>query len=136
LIGRPLAGNRVYVVNHRLHPVPKWAPGEVVLGGRGLSRGYLGRPGETARAFIPDPLSGEPGARLFRTGDLARQVEDGALEFLSRRDQRVKQQSANPWTSPPPSIQSPTAGQRTPESSTRVLPAQPRRMDSPTSPVR
>ncbi|MBC6447902.1 non-ribosomal peptide synthetase [Actinokineospora xionganensis] len=86
-IGAAITGARVAVVDEWLQPVPDGTPGELVVGGRGVARGYLGRPGLTAQRFVPDPA--EAGARLYRTGDLA-VVRDGALEFLGRLDNQVK----------------------------------------------
>jgi amino acid adenylation domain-containing protein/FkbM family methyltransferase len=88
-IGRAQAGRRTYVLDDALRPVPPGAPGELCLGGA-LSRGYLGLPGETAACFVPDALSGEPGARLYRTRDRARFGYDGTLTFLGRLDHQVK----------------------------------------------
>jgi amino acid adenylation domain-containing protein len=88
--GRPITGARVYVLNRQLVPVPAGAPGEVCIGGAGVTRGYLGMPGATAERFLPDPFSPSPGARLYRTGDLGRVLADGNLEFLGRIDHQVK----------------------------------------------
>ncbi|HEU4454452.1 MAG TPA: amino acid adenylation domain-containing protein, partial [Longimicrobium sp.] len=116
-IGRPIAGTSTWVLDEAMRPCPLGVPGELYAGGEGVARGYLGRPGQTAAAFVPDPFSSTPGARLYRTGDRARWVEcesakvrkcesedSGeagtplalshsrtlALEFLGRVDQQVK----------------------------------------------
>lgn len=89
-IGRPYGANRVHVVDAGLRPAPAAEPGEVLIGGPGLARGYLGRPDLTAQAFVPDPFGPEPGGRLYRTGDLAAWGGDGELRFLGRRDRQVK----------------------------------------------
>ena len=89
-IGRPISGVRVYVVDRRNEPVPRGVAGELWIGGAGLARGYLGRPDATAAAFVPDPFGGENGARLYRSGDLVRFLDDGVLQFQGRIDQQVK----------------------------------------------
>jgi len=89
-IGRPIANTRVYLLDGRLRIVPTGATGEIHIGGDGLARGYLHRPDQTAEKFIPDPFGREPGARLYKTGDLARHLPDGQLEFLGRADHQLK----------------------------------------------
>jgi amino acid adenylation domain-containing protein len=89
-IGRPLPGVRALVVSDGGALAPVGVPGELLLGGPVLGRGYLGRPGLTAERFVPDPFDEVPGARLYRTGDLVRWRADGVLEFLGRIDHQVK----------------------------------------------
>jgi len=90
MLGRPLPSTRLHVCDARGEPLPTGIPGELWIGGPGVARGYLERPGLTAERFVPDALSGEAGARLYRTGDRARWLQDGTLEFLGRVDQQVK----------------------------------------------
>jgi acyl-coenzyme A synthetase/AMP-(fatty) acid ligase len=89
-IGRPFPGVRVLVLDSALQAVAPGVPGEAFIGGSGVARGYLRRPELTAERFVPDPSSGVPGARLFRTGDRVRWRHDGRLEFLGRLDRQVK----------------------------------------------
>jgi amino acid adenylation domain-containing protein len=89
-IGGPLRDLRVHLLDESLEPVPVGVPGEIHVGGPGVALGYLNRPGLTARRFVPDPHSPEPGGRLYRSGDLARRREDGDLDYLGRADQQVK----------------------------------------------
>ncbi|MFE7589819.1 amino acid adenylation domain-containing protein, partial [Kitasatospora sp. NPDC057512] len=88
-IGGALPHARVHVLDEAMRPRPAGTDGELYLGGEGVARGYLGRPGLTAARFVPDPF-GPPGARLYRTGDRARFTADGELEFLGRLDRQVK----------------------------------------------
>jgi amino acid adenylation domain-containing protein/non-ribosomal peptide synthase protein (TIGR01720 family) len=89
-IGRPLANVEIYLLDRHLQPVPVGVPGEIHIAGPGLARGYLRRPDLTAEKFIPNPFSKEPGARLYKTGDLGRYLPDGNIEFLGRVDHQVK----------------------------------------------
>jgi amino acid adenylation domain-containing protein len=89
-IGRPIANAKIFVLDHGLKPAPTYAPGELYIGGLGLARGYLNRPDMTAEKFIPDPFSAVPDARLYRTGDVARHLPEGNLEYLGRNDSQVK----------------------------------------------
>jgi amino acid adenylation domain-containing protein len=89
-IGRPIEDARVYVAGPSQDLLPAGLEGELLIGGAGLTRGYLGRPDLTAERFIPDSYSGNPGTRLYRTGDLARLLPDGDLQFRGRTDHQVK----------------------------------------------
>ncbi|WP_218920282.1 non-ribosomal peptide synthetase [Chondromyces crocatus] len=89
-IGIAIPNAATFVLDDALRPVRQGMPGELYIGGPGVARGYLGRPGLTASRFIPDPFSAEGGGRLYRTGDLVRQTHDGSLHFLGRVDHQVK----------------------------------------------
>jgi len=89
-IGRPIANTRTHIVDRNLQPLPVGIPGELLIGGVCLTRGYLGRPGLTARRFIPDPFGSEQGERLYRSGDLVRYAPGGIIEYMGRIDRQVK----------------------------------------------
>jgi amino acid adenylation domain-containing protein/non-ribosomal peptide synthase protein (TIGR01720 family) len=89
-LGVPLPNVSAYVLDRFMQPVPIGTPGELHIGGVGVSRGYLNRPDLTAAAFVPDPFAPEPGSRLYRTGDMVRWLPDGRLDFLGRMDHQVK----------------------------------------------
>ena len=89
-IGRPLSNVHVYILDQHLRLVPIGARGELYVGGDALARGYVQRPDLTAERFIPDAFSGETGARLYRTGDMARRLANGDIEYLGRADHQVK----------------------------------------------
>ena len=89
-IGRPIPNIQVYIVDKGFNPLPAGIPGELCIGGAGLARGYFQRPDLTAERFIPNPFSAIPGQRLYRTGDMARFLADGTIEFMGRMDQQIK----------------------------------------------
>jgi thioesterase domain-containing protein len=89
-IGRPISNVTVHVLNPKLQPVPPETTGELYIGGAGVARAYRNRPDLNAASFLPDPFSLEPGARLYKTGDLGRELADGRLEFVGRIDNQIK----------------------------------------------
>jgi hypothetical protein len=89
-IGRAIANTQAYILDHHLNPAPIGVCGELYIGGDGLARDYFNHPELTAQCFIPHAFSDKPGARLYKTGDLARYLPDGNIEFIGRLDQQVK----------------------------------------------
>jgi amino acid adenylation domain-containing protein len=89
-IGRPIANAAIYLLDEELRPCPVGAPGEIYISGDCLARGYLYRPDLTAERFLPNPHSQQPGARMYRTGDIGRYSSDGCIEYLGRTDDQVK----------------------------------------------
>jgi amino acid adenylation domain-containing protein len=89
-IGCPISNTEIYLLDKNLQPVPIGVPGEIHIGGDGLARGYLNSPELTSERFIPHPFSDEPGARLYKTGDLAGHLPDGSIKFIGRLDHQVK----------------------------------------------
>jgi hypothetical protein len=89
-IGKPLANVKLYLLDNHLQHVPVGVAGDLYIGGVGLSRGYLNRPELTAEKFIPNPFADQPGGLLYKTGDLARYLPDGNIDFLGRKDHQVK----------------------------------------------
>jgi acyl carrier protein len=89
-IGRPLENVSVYLLNAEMEPVPVGVPAELYIGGVALAHGYMNQAGLTAEKFVPDPFTAHPGARLYKTGDLAQFSTNGEIEFLGRKDYQVK----------------------------------------------
>ena len=89
-IGRPFANTRLYILDRHLQPLPPLVPGELYVGGLGVTRGYLNRPELTAEKFIRDPFGTDANAFVYKTGDMARFLKDGTVEFIGRMDYQVK----------------------------------------------
>jgi len=89
-IGRPVANTQIYILDNLMEPAPVGVIGDLYIGGAALARGYLNRPSQTTERFIPDPFSERPGMRLYMTGDRARYLPDGIIEFIGRSDDQVK----------------------------------------------
>jgi acyl carrier protein len=89
-IGRPIDNVTIYIVDEKLEPVPEGTPGELLIGGPGVARGYVNSPALNAAKFLPDTFSNVNGARLYRTGDLGRLLPDGQIAFMGRIDDQIK----------------------------------------------
>jgi amino acid adenylation domain-containing protein len=89
-IGRPIANTQIHILDENLNQVPLGTPGELFIGGAGVARGYLNRPDLTSENFIPNPFGSGPGSRLYRTGDMARYLDNGEIEYLGRMDDQIK----------------------------------------------
>ena len=89
-IGRPIANSQIYILDRHMSPVPVGIPGELYIGGDGVARGYINRPQLTAEKFLANPFRAEEGGRLYKTGDLARYLPDGNIQFIGRVDNQVK----------------------------------------------
>jgi len=89
-LGRPLSNSQIYILDRWMMPSPLGGAGEIYVGGANVARGYFNRPDLTAERFVPDPYSPDPGGRLYRTGDRARYLKDGVIEFLGRLDEQIK----------------------------------------------
>jgi len=89
-IGSPIPNSTVYILDEKLKPVPRGVAGEIWIGGDGVARGYLNEPDLTATRFVPDPFSQNPNGRLYKSGDLARYLNDGTIEFIGRCDHQMK----------------------------------------------
>jgi thioesterase domain-containing protein/acyl carrier protein len=89
-VGRPIGNTQIYILDRRRNPVPVGITGDLFIGGHGVARGYLNRPELNGERFLPDPFCGRPDARMYNTGDLARYLPDGTIDFIGRSDFQVK----------------------------------------------